>query len=169
MTAFEGASKRNKPNLLPGNVFLGIVVLAYKEMEPELTCVYANGQSGGLGLISDGLLITNLSFSFCRYISTKSCPLLQYLEKSTKKPFSVTSANNNRLIISGEDLSDVTRITSILKYVNTLFMAKKDLKKFGNDGLSVDDADDNGWKYTISLIDGLFQGGRKLVSPLAHE
>ena len=161
MTLFEGASKKNKPNLLPGNIILSMVTLAYKEMEPELTCIYSNGQAGGLGLISDGLLIAGLCSSFCRYISTKSCPLLQYLEKSTKSSFSITSANNNRIIIDGEDPSDVVKIRSIMNHVNSLFMGEKDLKKFGN---NVKSTHDDEWNQTLSLIDGLFQGRRRPVS-----
>lgn len=42
--AFDGASKRNKPNLVVGDVVFGRVVLATKDMEPQISCEAREGQ-----------------------------------------------------------------------------------------------------------------------------
>ncbi|RKP01496.1 hypothetical protein CXG81DRAFT_517, partial [Caulochytrium protostelioides] len=47
---FEGATKRNRPQLEQGALVYAQVLRAHKNMEPELTCVHmATGQASGLG------------------------------------------------------------------------------------------------------------------------
>ena len=55
--SFEGATKRNRPNLQPGDVVYARVVEASRDLEPVLTCVDALGRSGGLGRLSGGTLV----------------------------------------------------------------------------------------------------------------
>jgi exosome complex component RRP40 len=55
--AFEGASKRNKPNLSIGSLVYARVSLADKDMEPEIECMGATGKSEGYGEIQEGHLI----------------------------------------------------------------------------------------------------------------
>lgn len=155
MLAFEGSSKRNRPSLLPGHVILGTITTAYKEMEPEISCVYSNGQAGGLGLISNGFLVQNLSSVTCRYLASKKCNLLNILEKSAKKSFSITSASNNRIVIEGEDPQDIILISSVVKFINLLFSKKKCLIQLGNDPSDPD------WLSTVEYIDALYNGGRR--------
>ena len=47
--AFEGATKKNKPNITNGDVVYAKIVTASKDMEPELVCVDAYGKKAGLG------------------------------------------------------------------------------------------------------------------------
>ena len=42
--AFDGASKRNKPDLKVGDVIYARVVLARRDVEPRLTCCAREGQ-----------------------------------------------------------------------------------------------------------------------------
>ena len=41
--AFDGATKRNKPNLSVGAIVYARVAVANKEMDPELSCMIAHG------------------------------------------------------------------------------------------------------------------------------
>lgn len=45
--AFEGATKRNKPELKIGDTVYCRVALAHKDLETELTCISATGSKKG--------------------------------------------------------------------------------------------------------------------------
>nr|KAF6484283.1 exosome component 3 [Rousettus aegyptiacus] len=55
--AFEGATKRNRPNVQVGDLVYGQFVVANKDMEPEMVCIDSCGRANGMGVIGqDGLL-----------------------------------------------------------------------------------------------------------------
>ncbi|KAJ3526330.1 hypothetical protein NMY22_g10206 [Coprinellus aureogranulatus] len=59
--AFEGATKRNKPNLKVGSLVYARVSLAHKDMEPELECFDAQTRkSEGYGELKGGFVIEEL-------------------------------------------------------------------------------------------------------------
>lgn len=64
--AFEGATKKNKPNLVIGTLVYARVTLANKDMEPELQCVNpTTAKSDGYGELKGGLVI-KCSLGLCR-------------------------------------------------------------------------------------------------------
>ncbi|KAL0580653.1 exosome non-catalytic core subunit rrp40 [Marasmius crinis-equi] len=64
--AFEGATKRNKPNLKVGSLVYARVSLAHKDMEPELECFDAQThKSEGFGELKSGFLV-KCSMRMCR-------------------------------------------------------------------------------------------------------
>ncbi|KAF7989008.1 hypothetical protein HCN44_007318 [Aphidius gifuensis] len=57
--AFEGATKRNRPDVQIGDIVFAKLLIASKDMEPELVCVDSQGKKGKLGVLGpDGLLIS---------------------------------------------------------------------------------------------------------------
>ena len=48
-TAFEGATKRNKPTIANGGAVFGRITLSNRDMEPEMVCFGASGKSEGYG------------------------------------------------------------------------------------------------------------------------
>ena len=64
--AFEGATKRSKPNLKIGTLVYARVVSALRDMEPELECVDgATGKAEGFGELKAGLVV-DCSLQLCR-------------------------------------------------------------------------------------------------------
>ena len=64
--AFEGATKRNKPNLEVGALVYARVSLANKDMEPEIECINpSSGKADGFGELNDGFMI-KCSLGMCR-------------------------------------------------------------------------------------------------------
>ncbi|KAK3363415.1 hypothetical protein B0T25DRAFT_442307 [Lasiosphaeria hispida] len=54
--SFEGASKKTRPQLLPGALVYARVTLANRHMDPELECVSATtGKAEGLGPLAGGM------------------------------------------------------------------------------------------------------------------
>lgn len=69
--AFDGATKRNRPILKPGSLVYARVIIANKDMEPEISCVslqkkkdWVTGQST-FGELKDGYVI-ECSLEWCR-------------------------------------------------------------------------------------------------------
>jgi exosome complex component RRP40 len=56
--AFEGVTKKNRPNLLTGSLVYCRVSLANKDMEPELECMATSGKGEGFGELKDGYQFT---------------------------------------------------------------------------------------------------------------
>lgn len=66
--AFEGATKRNKPNLKVGSVLYARVSLAHKDMEPELECFDAQTRKAeGFGELKGGF-VTSCSLQMSRLL-----------------------------------------------------------------------------------------------------
>ncbi|RKP11728.1 hypothetical protein BJ684DRAFT_12538, partial [Piptocephalis cylindrospora] len=68
MLAFEGATKRNRPNLTVGALVYARVSIADRDMEPEIQCAHpTTNRSDGFGELKDGgYLVSGLSLGLCR-------------------------------------------------------------------------------------------------------
>ena len=70
MLAFEGATKRNRPNLAIGALVYARVMLAVRDMEPELECVNpSTGKADGFGLLTGGFVVQCSIGMSRRYVS----------------------------------------------------------------------------------------------------
>ena len=58
--AFEGATKKNKPAVNPGDVVYAKLLVASRDMEAELVCVDSYGKKAGMGVLTGpgGFLFT---------------------------------------------------------------------------------------------------------------
>lgn len=66
MLSFEGATKKYKPQLVPGSLVYARITMANKHMEPELECYSSStGRSDGLGELKGGMLF-NVSLMMAR-------------------------------------------------------------------------------------------------------
>ncbi|KAH6574692.1 hypothetical protein BASA62_002345 [Batrachochytrium salamandrivorans] len=73
--AFEGATKRNKPNLDVGVLVYARVSLANKDMEPEIECTNpSTGKADGYGELKGGFMV-KCSLGMCRSWDIKSVSL----------------------------------------------------------------------------------------------
>jgi len=64
--AFEGATKRNRPNLKVGSLLYARVSLSHKDMEPEIECFDAQTRkSAGFGELKGGF-VAMCSLKMCR-------------------------------------------------------------------------------------------------------
>lgn len=83
--SFEGATKRNKPELHKGDVVYARVILAHKDMDYELSCISASGSkkewSSGetmYGALAEGILI-RVNLSTARALLLPDCVVLNAL------------------------------------------------------------------------------------------
>ncbi|XP_047359898.1 exosome complex component RRP40 [Vespa velutina] len=80
--AFEGATKKNRPDIQVGDIVFAKLLVAIKDMEPELVCVDSQGKQKKLGVLSsDGMLFT-CTLNLVRKLLNPDCPLFNFLAKN---------------------------------------------------------------------------------------
>nr|CAD7205474.1 unnamed protein product [Timema douglasi] len=77
--AFEGATKKLRPDVNVGDIVFARLITASKDMEPELVCVDSYGKAGKLGILSPEGFIFSCSLNLVRKILRQNCPLLKIL------------------------------------------------------------------------------------------
>merc|ERR1712025_529993 len=81
---FEGATKKNKPNIVTGDVVYAKIITASKDMEPELVCVDAYGKKAGLGQLTGGGLLFSVPLHLVRKLLSPESELLKKLGQTLK-------------------------------------------------------------------------------------
>ena len=87
--AFEGASKRNRPDVQVGDIVYAKLLVASKDMEPELVCVDSFGKKGKLGVLSTNGMLFTCSLNLVRKILKPEFPLLSLLSEELKYEIAV--------------------------------------------------------------------------------
>ena len=98
--AFEGASKKTRPQLKPNDLVYARVLSANKNMEIELTCVNpSTGKSEpeGLGPINGGMVFDISTCLATRLIYTKDVVILEELGGKIAGGFEVAVGKNGRV------------------------------------------------------------------------
>ncbi|KAJ3508910.1 hypothetical protein NLJ89_g5502 [Agrocybe chaxingu] len=100
--AFEGATKRNKPNLKVGSVVYARVSLAHKDMEPELECFDAQTRKAeGFGELKGGFVV-RCSLKMCRDLLDPNYYLLPLL--GGRFPHESAVGLNGRIWVSAKEI-----------------------------------------------------------------
>lgn len=101
--SFEGATKKNRPEVQIGDVVYAKMLVASKDMEPELVCVDSHGKKGRLGVLSDGFVF-KCSLNVIRKILNPSCPLIESLRNEW--PFELAAGMNGRIWIKANSMRE---------------------------------------------------------------
>ncbi|KAJ7695658.1 hypothetical protein B0H17DRAFT_930203 [Mycena rosella] len=114
--AFEGATKRNKPNLKIGNLVYARISLAHKDMEPELECFDAQTRkSEGFGELKGGFMV-RCSLGMCRQLLDPKHFLLPLL--GARFPLDAAVGVNGRVWVSAKDVREVIAISRCIESVD---------------------------------------------------
>ncbi|XP_022916920.1 exosome complex component RRP40 [Onthophagus taurus] len=104
LLSFEGATKKQKPDLQVGDLVYAKLLSANKEMEPELVCIDKYYKAGNLGpLSSDGFLVNVLPEFVYKLLNVEN-PLLRTLGK--KFPFEIAVGMNGKVWFNAKSTSD---------------------------------------------------------------
>lgn len=114
LIAFEGANKKNKPNLSVGDLVYAKVLTASKHVETELVCVNSNGKKDGLGVIGDkgGMLLT-LSLDTVRVLLSPQCNFLELLGLNYR--YEIALGMNGRVWINSNEPATILQVANELK------------------------------------------------------
>lgn len=112
LTGFEGATRKNRPNLEVGSVIFARVLVANKDMEPELVCFDVNNNGAGFGEVKPAGLLTRCSCTLSQSLQRSASPILEALGKHLS--FEVIAGANGRFIISGKKLRETVAISTAI-------------------------------------------------------
>ncbi|KAG8830920.1 exosome non-catalytic core subunit rrp40 [Serendipita sp. 399] len=128
--AFEGATKRNRPNLKVGSLVYARVSLANKNLEPELECFDAQThKSEGFGELKGGL-VQKCSLGLARRLLDPDHFLLPLLGSR----FSLDAAIgvNGKIWFKAQTVKQTIAISRCIEAVDDLSLEKTDLVAFLN-------------------------------------
>ncbi|NXO56230.1 EXOS3 protein, partial [Aramus guarauna] len=111
--AFEGATKRNRPNVQVGDLIYGQFLVANKDMEPEMVCIDSNGKSSGMGIIGQDGFLFKVSLGLIRKLLAPKCEIIQ--ELSQLYPFELVLGMNGRIWVKAKTVQQTLIIVNILE------------------------------------------------------
>ena len=123
--AFDGATKRNRPELRKGDILYCQVASAQPDVDVELTCMssavgfkkdWSSGEAIYQGL-GEGL-ICHTSISFAEKLLLPDCPLLNHL--GARLSFEIAIGVNGAIWINGNTIADIIMIKNIIENAQTL-------------------------------------------------
>lgn len=106
-SGFEGTTKKNRPNLLVGDVVYARVSVANKDLEPELVCLDADNRPEGFGELREGMLF-HCSCSLAQALQRPDSPVLELLGKHFA--FEIVVGANGRFVLHAAKPVDVVRL-----------------------------------------------------------
>ena len=105
--AFENATKKNRPDVNVGDVVCAKLLIAHRDLEPELVCVDSHGKKGKLGVLSEGFVF-NCSINLVRKILNSKSPFLDRLAK--EMAFEMAAGMNGRIWIKGKTVKETIAV-----------------------------------------------------------
>ncbi|KAI3351383.1 hypothetical protein L3Q82_020204 [Scortum barcoo] len=116
--AFEGATKRNRPNVQVGDLVFAQFVLANKDMEPELVCVDSSGRANGMGVFGGGGLLFSVSLGLVRRLLAPHSEILTDLQQLF--PCELVVGMNGRLWVKSSTVQQTLVISNLLQSCDTM-------------------------------------------------
>ncbi|XP_053672687.1 exosome complex component RRP40 [Anopheles nili] len=116
--AFEGATKKNRPDVNVGDIVYARLLIAHSDVEPELVCVDSHGKKGKLGVLHEGFMLC-CSLNLVRKILNPKCTFLSLLAKELA--FEMAAGMNGRIWIRGKTIKETIAVGNAilaLEYVS---------------------------------------------------
>ncbi|XP_040273211.1 exosome complex component RRP40 [Bufo bufo] len=130
--AFEGATKKNRPNVKVGDLVYGQFIVANKDMEPELACIDGSGKANGMGVIGQDGFMFKVSLGLVRKLLTPQNDIIQ--ELMNVLPMELVIGMNGRIWVKAKTLQQTLIVANILEACEYLTAAqrKQVFAKFSN-------------------------------------
>lgn len=109
---FEGATKRNRPNVQVGDLVYGHFTIANKDMEPELACIDSSGRSNGMGVFGAGGLLFKVSLGLVRRLLSPQSEIVKELGKLF--PFEMVLGMNGRVWVKAKSVQHTLIVANLL-------------------------------------------------------
>jgi len=131
--AFEGATKKTRPQLPPTSLVYCRVVSAGKDSAPELTCVDpATGKGDGLGLLKGGMVF-KVSLGMARRLLAPKGDMALLESLGGKVGFEITVGRNGLVHVDGGSVKTTLAIGQAIQEVD-----QRALDDFGQRKLAAD-------------------------------
>ncbi|XP_053695858.1 exosome complex component RRP40 [Sabethes cyaneus] len=126
--AFEGATKKNRPDVNVGDAICARLLIANRDLEPELICVDSHGKKGKLGVLNEGFVFS-CSINLVRKILNPICPFLDLLAK--EMAFEMAAGMNGRIWIKGKTVKETIAVGNAILAVE--YKSNEELKELCDD------------------------------------
>lgn len=111
--AFENATKKNKPNLKPGDVVYAKITSHHRDLETEIECCDSKtGKAAGFGQLKEGNIIS-VGCGFARRLLFQGSPLLE--ELGSRYVFELAIGVNGKIWVKGQDLRTTLAVSERIK------------------------------------------------------
>lgn len=127
--AFEGATKKNKPAVNPGDLVYAKLLVASRDMEAELVCVDSYGKKAGLGVLTGpGGFMFSVPLHTVRKLLSPDCNLLPALGKQI--PFEIAVGMNGRVWVRARSVKETVCIANAVECSE--FMTRQEIEAMCN-------------------------------------
>lgn len=107
--AFEGATKKSRPDVNVGDLVFAKLLIANKDFESELVCVNSLGKKEKMGVLSDGFVFT-CSINLVRKVLNERGQLFAAIQRELQIPVEVVVGMNGRIWIKARTVRDVIAV-----------------------------------------------------------
>ncbi|XP_037025103.1 exosome complex component RRP40 [Bradysia coprophila] len=111
--AFEGATKKNRPDVNVGDLVFAKLLNASKDYESELICVNSYGQKHKLGALTGGFVF-NCSINLVRRLLNENGNVLRAIQKEIQVPLEIVIGMNGRVWINGKNPRDIIAVANAI-------------------------------------------------------
>ena len=122
--AFEGATKKNRPAVAVGDLVYAKLLVASRDMEPELVCVDSYGKKAGMGVLSGGGFMFSIPLHLVRKLLAPNSELLKILGSNT--PFEVAVGMNGRVWVRARSVKETMILAQAMECSE--YMTKEEVK-----------------------------------------
>ncbi|XP_029368676.1 exosome complex component RRP40-like [Echeneis naucrates] len=116
--AFEGATKRNRPNVQVGDLVFAQFIVANKDMEPELTCIDSSGRANGMGVFGAGGLVFTVSLGLVRRLLSPLSEIRSDLDQLF--PCELVVGMNGRLWVRSPSIQQTLIVANLLQSCDSM-------------------------------------------------
>ncbi|XP_072251200.1 exosome complex component RRP40 [Leuresthes tenuis] len=116
--AFEGATKRNRPNVQVGDLVFAQFIIANKDMEPELVCIDGSGRANGMGVFGGGGLLFRVSLGLVRRLLAPHSDIRSDLEQMF--PCELVVGMNGRVWVRTSSVQQTLIVANLLQSCDTM-------------------------------------------------
>lgn len=107
--AFEGATKKSRPDVNVGDLVFAKLLIANKDFESELVCVNSLGKKEKLGVLAGGFVF-NCSINLVRKVLNERGNLFRAIQKEIQIPVEIVVGMNGRIWINARNVKDVIAV-----------------------------------------------------------
>ncbi|MCJ1287338.1 exosome non-catalytic core subunit rrp40 [Xylographa opegraphella] len=117
--AFEGVSKKTRPQLASGSLVYAKITSASKHMDPEITCCNpSTGKSDGMGELKEGMVF-DLSLGMARRLllakQREEGGLVILEEIAEKIPFEIAVGRNGKVWVNSKGVKEILLVGNALQ------------------------------------------------------
>jgi exosome complex component RRP40 len=117
--AFEGVSRRSRPNLQPGDLVYARVTAAPRDANPEIVCMDDSGLAAGFGHLKSGYLVDCSTALARKLLGTPTTPVLAALGAAVQ--YEVAIGLNGRLWVNAVNVTTTILVSQCI--INSEYLA----------------------------------------------